>query len=86
MTAMTATFSHLGFGDGRTSGVAWAGLAAAPVQGIAETPASGAVTNSTFQHNRIGAYSDLAPDMTWTRNRFVANGGHGFDAHTGCRP
>jgi parallel beta-helix repeat protein len=85
MTAMTATFSHLGFGDGRTSGVAWAGLAAAPRLGIAETPASGAVTNSTFRHNRIGAYSDLAPDMSWTRNRFLANDGHGFDAHSGCR-
>ena len=32
MTAMTATFSHLGFGDGRTSGVAWAGLA--PTAGL----------------------------------------------------
>lgn len=85
MTAMTATFAHLGFGDGRTSGVAWAGLAAAPAQGVAETPASGAVTNATFQHNRVGAYSDLAPDMTWARNRFLANHGHGFDAHSGCR-
>ncbi|HEV2872414.1 MAG TPA: right-handed parallel beta-helix repeat-containing protein, partial [Actinomycetota bacterium] len=85
MTAMTATFSHLGFGDGRTSGIAWAGLAAAPGRGIAETPATGAVTNSTFQHNRVGAFSDQAPDMAWTSNRFLANDGHGFDAHTGCR-
>ena len=85
MTAMTAGFSHLGFGDGRTSGVAWAGLAAVAGRGIAETPATGAVTNSTFQGNRIGAFSDLAPDMTWTRNRFLANQGHGFNAHSGCR-
>jgi parallel beta-helix repeat protein len=84
MTVTTATFSHLGFGDGRTSGVAWAGLAAAPRRGIAETPATGAVTNSTFQHNRVGAFSDQAPDMAWTSNRFLANDGHGFDAHTGC--
>jgi parallel beta-helix repeat protein len=85
MTTMTATFSHLGFGDGRTSGVAWAGLAAAPGQGIAGTPTTGAATNSTFQHNRIGAFSDQAPDMAWTSNRFLANDGHGFDAHSGCR-
>ena len=85
MTAMAATFSHLGFGDGRTSGVAWAGLAAAPGRGIAGTPATGAVTNSAFQHNRVGAFSDLAPDMSWTRNQFLANDGHGFDAHSGCR-
>jgi parallel beta-helix repeat protein len=85
MTVMTASFSHLGFGDGRTSGVAWAGLAAVPARGIAETPASGAVTNASFRHNRVGAYSDLAPDMSWTRNRFLANDGHGFDAHSGCR-
>jgi parallel beta-helix repeat protein len=85
MTAMAATFSHLGFGDGRTSGVAWAGLAAAAGQGIAGTPATGAVTTSTFRHNRIGAFSDQAPDMSWTRNQFLANDGHGFDAHSGCR-
>jgi len=83
MTAMAAGFSHLGFGDGRTSGVAWTGLAAAPGRGIAATPATGAVTNSTFQHNRVGAFSDLAPDMSWTRNQFLANDGHGFDAHSG---
>jgi parallel beta-helix repeat protein len=82
MTAMTASFAHLGFGDGRTSGVAWAGLRPAP--GIAATPSSGAVTNSTFRSNRIGAYSDLAPDMTWTRNRFLDNSRHGLDAHSGC--
>ena len=85
MTAMAATFSHLGFGDGRTSGVAWAGLAAVAGRGIAGTPATGAVTNSTFRHNRIGAFSDQAPDMSWTRNQFLANDGHGFDAHSGCR-
>jgi parallel beta-helix repeat protein len=85
MTAMAAAFSHLGFGDGRTSGVAWAGLAPAAGRGIAATPASGAVTSSTFQHNRIGAYSELAPDMRWTRNRFLANAGHGFAAAGGCR-
>ena len=85
MTAMAATFSHLGFGDGRTSGVAWAGLAAVAGRGIAGTPATGTVTNSTFRHNRIGAFSDQAPDMSWTRNQFLANDGHGFDAHSGCR-
>jgi parallel beta-helix repeat protein len=85
MTAMAATFSHLGFGDGRTSGVAWAGLAAAAGLGIAGTPATGTVTNSTFRHNRIGAFSDQAPDMSWTRNQFLANDGHGFEAHSGCR-
>ncbi len=85
MTTMTASFAHLGFGDGRTSGVAWAGLAAAAGRGIAGTPATGAVTNSTFQHNRIGAFSDQAPDMSWTRNQFLANDSHGFDAHSGCR-
>jgi parallel beta-helix repeat protein len=85
MTAMAATFSHLGFGDGRTSGVAWAGLAAAAGLGIAGTPAAGTVTNSTFRHNRIGAFSDQAPDMSWTRNQFLANDGHGFEAHSGCR-
>jgi parallel beta-helix repeat protein len=85
MTAMAATFSHLGFGDGRTSGVAWAGLAAVAGLAIAGTPATGTVTNSTFQHNRIGAFSDQAPDMSWTRNQFLANDGHGFDAHSGCR-
>jgi hypothetical protein len=41
MTAMAATFSHLGFGDGRTSGVAWAGLAAVAGLGVAGTPATG---------------------------------------------
>ena len=85
MTAMAATFSDLGFGEGRTSGVAWAGLAAVAGLGIAGTPASGTVTNSTFRHNRIGAFSDQAPDMSWTRNQFLANDGHGFDAHSGCR-
>jgi parallel beta-helix repeat protein len=85
MTAMAATFSRLGFGDGRTSGVAWAGLAAVAGLGIAGTPATGAVTTSTFRHNRIGAFSDQAPDMSWTRNQFLANDGHGFDAHSGCR-
>ena len=85
MTAMTATFSHLGFGDGRTSGVAWAGLAPVAGLGTAGTPATGAVTNSTFKGNRIGAFSDQAPDMSWTRNQFLANHGHGFDAHSGCR-
>jgi parallel beta-helix repeat protein len=85
MTAMAATFSHLGFGDGRTSGVAWAGLAAAAGLGIAGTSAAGTVTNSTFRHNRIGAFSDQAPDMSWTRNQFLANDGHGFEAHSGCR-
>ena len=85
MTAMTASFSHLGFGDGRTSGVAWAGLAPVAGLGTAGTPATGAVTTSTFKGNRIGAYSDQAPDMSWTRNQFLANHGHGFDAHSGCR-
>jgi parallel beta-helix repeat protein len=85
MTATAADFTHLGFGDGRTSGVAWAGLAPAAGLGIAATPAGGAVTGSTFRHNRIGAFSDLAPDMRWTGNRFLANAGHGFDAHGGCR-
>jgi parallel beta-helix repeat protein len=85
MTAMTATFSHLGFGDGRTSGVAWAGLAPVAGLGTAGTPATGAVTNSTFKGNRIGAFSDQAPDMSWTRNQFLVNHGHGFDAHSGCR-
>ena len=85
MTAMAATFSDLGFGDGRTSGVAWAGLAAVAGLGIAGTPATGTVTNSTFRHNRIGVFSDQAPDMSWTRNQFLANDGHGFDAHSGCR-
>ena len=33
----------------------------------------------------VGAYSDQAPDMSWTRNQFLANDGHGFDAHSGCR-
>src|ERR687897_3653354 len=85
MTAMTATFSHLGFGDGRTSGVAWAGLAAVAGLGTAGTPATGAVTNSTFKGNRIGAFNDQAPDMSWTRNQFLANHGHGFLLARGCR-
>jgi parallel beta-helix repeat protein len=85
MSSMTVEFSHLGFGGSRTSGVAWVGLDAVPAHGIAATASSGTVTSSTFVHNRIGAFTDSAPEMSWVGNEFSDNEGHGFNARDHCQ-
>ena len=79
-----ARFSHLGFGTGTSSGVAWRG-AAPDVAGAASdaerVPARGTVTNSEFTHNHFGAYTHEARDMRWTGNTFANNEEYGFDPH-----
>jgi parallel beta-helix repeat protein len=76
MSSAGVEFAHLGFGPGRTSGVAWAGLDLQPVQGT--------VSDSRFHHNHLGAYAYRAVAMRWTGNAFWANRVHGFDAHVLC--
>jgi len=76
MSSAGVEFAQLGFGAGRTSGVAWAGLDLQPSQGE--------VRDSSFHHNQLGVYSYRAVSMRWTRNAFWANRGHGFDAHVLC--
>ncbi len=76
MSSAGAEFAHLGFGPGRTSGVAWAGLDLQPGQGE--------VSGSSFHHNQLGAYTYRAVSMRWTRNAFWSNRVHGFDAHVLC--
>jgi|GEM_PF-1642753 len=73
MDISDTTFSHLGFGIGQTSGVAW--------KGFADDKSTGEVTGSRFQHNYFGAYTYEAEAMRWTGNAFVANEVYGFDPH-----
>jgi parallel beta-helix repeat protein len=77
-------FSHLGFGTGTSSGVAWRGaapdVAGAPAD-AERIPARGTVTNSEFTHNHFGAYTHEARDMRWTGNTFADNEEYGFDPH-----
>jgi parallel beta-helix repeat protein len=63
----------LGFGEGTSSGVAWVGTAGDPAHGV--------VTHSTFTHNRFGAYTFRARDMTWAHDTFDDNQAYGFDPH-----
>lgn len=73
-------FSHLGFGTGTTSGVAWRG-AAADTGSSERVKAQGAVISSVFEHNHFGAYTHEAEGMVWENNAFVANTEYGFDPH-----
>jgi parallel beta-helix repeat protein len=77
MRSQRVEYSHLGFGADRASGVAWAGLA--------DQPSRGSITDSSFHHNHIGAFTYRAQGMTWTHNKFWSNQTHGFDAHDFCR-
>jgi parallel beta-helix repeat protein len=84
MDADHGRFSHLGFGTGTSSGVAWRG-AAPDVAGAGSDadriPARGTVTNSVFEHNHFGAYTHEALEMRWAGNTFVYNEEYGFDPH-----
>ena len=80
MDISRADISHLGFGNGTSSGVAWRG----GPQSKRETegpPAYGTVTLSVLHDNWFGASASGALGMRWTGNTFANNEAFGFDPH-----
>jgi uncharacterized membrane protein len=75
MTLSHVRVSRLGFGTGRTSGVAWMNQTTAP--------ATGGAADTVFSDNFFGAYASGAQGLTITRSSFLDNTIYGFDPHTG---
>lgn len=66
-------FTDLGFGTGRTSGVAW--------KGSTDAKSYGDVLYAGFFRNYFGAYTYEAEGMRWIGNTFSDNVVYGFDPH-----
>ena len=75
LTVRAAALSYLGFGIGRSSGVAWLGSGT--------TKARGGAAWSTFSHNHFGGYSFAAEGLVVTHSAFLDNTVYGFDPHDG---
>ena len=65
--------TDLGFGTGRTSGVAWKGRPGEKCRGSA--------AHARFERNYFGAFTFEAEAMQWVGNVFAGNVGYGFDPH-----
>ena len=65
--------TDLGFGTGRTSGVAW--------KGSPNRRCLGSAAHSRFERNYFGAYTFECEGMRWQKNVFANNLNYGFDPH-----